>query len=154
MCLEKNQNLIIHISPSTQKVMNRGEGVSGLLPENHGHGFLESSHRSLHKAWHHRQKPNITGRKVEEAEPKPKPNRMPTTSSRAMKMEMKKVRTAVTPAIIKGAIITIPSGMFCRAIPKDTPTPLLPLPNRHSLQQPCLPGSLCRLSPSRKASHD
>ena len=31
-------------------------------------------------------KPSITGRKVEEAEPKPKPNRMPATSSRAMKM--------------------------------------------------------------------
>jgi thioredoxin 1 len=37
-------------------------------------------------------KPSITGRKVEEAEPKPKPNRMPATSSRAMKMEMKKVQ--------------------------------------------------------------
>ena len=48
-------------------------------------------------------KPSITGRKVEEAEPKPKPNRMPITSSRAMKMEIKKVRTAVTPASIKGA---------------------------------------------------
>lgn len=89
-------------------------------------------------------KPNITGRKVEEAEPKPKPNRMPATSSKAIKMEMKKVRAAETPAIIKGAIITIPSGMFCRAIPKETPHSVAPSAEQ-TLTPAAIPsGSLCK----------
>ena len=50
----------------------------------------------------------------------------------------------VIPAIIKGAIITIPSGMFCRAMPKETPHSVAPS-EEQTLTPAAMPsGSLCR----------
>ena len=61
-----------------------------------------------------------------------------------MNIEMKKVRAAETPAIIKGAIITIPSGMFCKAIPNETPHSVTPSPEQ-TLTPAAIPsGNLCK----------
>ena len=62
----------------------------------------------------------MTGRKVAEAEPRPKPIHTPSTSSKPVERAMRKVRRRETPATSKGAMMTIPSGMFCKAMPKET----------------------------------
>ncbi len=65
-------------------------------------------------------KPSITGRNISEAEPSPKPAQTPIISSSPIATDMRNVRRRVTPASSRGAMMTIPSGTFCRAMPADT----------------------------------
>ena len=66
-------------------------------------------------------KPSITGSMAADTVPKAKPIQTPTTSSRPMDSAMQNVRNTLTPATSSGAMMTIPSGMFCRLRPSVTP---------------------------------
>ena len=48
------------------------------------------------------------------------PIHTPMTSSMAMASDMMSVRILLTPARSRGDIMTMPSGMFCRAMPNVT----------------------------------
>ena len=85
---------------------------------------------------------SMTGSSTSDTAPKAKPIHTPTTSSKPMPMEMTKVRNGFTPAMMRGAMMTIPSGTFCRAMPRLTVQP--PESKSLMLTPAAMPsGSLC-----------
>ena len=63
---------------------------------------------------------NMNGSKYSDIFPNPYPIKTPIISRIPIDMAISNVRRFDTPASINGAIITIPSGMFCNAILNDT----------------------------------